>query len=694
MFDNVGRVSSVQKQFGTNSLVSVANYDYDDIGRVKTKHLDPNYINQNTGTPDLESLNYTFNIHNQITGINKDYANKNPANYNKWGHFFGMYLGFDNKDNVFNTSRLNGQVTGILWNTQGDDAQRKYDYSYDNAGRLTKAIFNQYTPPSGGAGGGWSNSNMDFSVTGTSGQITYDLNGNLLTMLQKGIVPGTNTPLTIDDLRYVYNSYSNQLQSVTDQMTSTNLNGQFGDFKDGTNAAGTPDYVYDANGNLVVDLNKNVQSLNGGTNGISYNFLDKPEQINIAGKGLIKIVYDADGNKLQRTYTATGSTVTTVTTYINQFVYTETIAANTGATPPAGGWGAGTDTLRFINFEEGKVRLMQPVSQGNGFDALVENGNIAMPNNMMGVYDYFIMDYQKNVRMILTEETHQSSSTATMETSRAGIEDGVFGQLGSGNEVEVTRYATPAGWTGNTTASVSRLGNNAGHNLGPNTLQKVMAGDQVSASVLYYHQAAPTSTTNNLASNIVTNLLAALNSGTNTISKLIENNASNFTTQLNNTTPPYIGSVQPQNPNSSAPQAYLTILFFDERFNFVAAADGGAAQVQVAASVTGNGASLTLPNVKAPKNGYAYIYVSNQSDQDVYFDNLQAGITAGNIIEENHYYSYGLKIAGISSKALAPPLEGLGRLNNNLYNDKELFDDADLNCFNSKLFQGRIIRNK
>ncbi|MBY0481792.1 MAG: RHS repeat-associated core domain-containing protein [Chitinophagaceae bacterium] len=74
------------------------------------------------------------------------------------------------------------------------------------------------------------------------------------------------------------------------------------------------------------------------------------------------------------------------------------------------------------------------------------------------------------------------------------------------------------------------------------------------------------------------------------------------------------------------------------------------------------------------------MYVSNQSDQDVYFDNLQVGITAGNIIEENHYYAYGLKIAGISSKKLGDSFEGMLK-NTNLYNDKELFDDGDLNWY-------------
>ena len=132
------------------------------------------------------------------------------------------------------------------------------------------------------------------------------------------------------------------------------------------------------------------------------------------------------------------------------------------------------------------------------------------------------------------------------------------------------------------------------------------------------------------------------------------------------------------NPAGPTPQAYLTMLFFDERFNFISAADGGVVQQQVASSVPGAGLTLNLSTTKAPKNGYVYVYVSNQSNQDVYFDNLNVNITAGNIIEENHYYAYGLRIAGISSKKLGDSFEGTLK-NDYLYNDKELFDDGDLN---------------
>ena len=98
-------------------------------------------------------------------------------------------------------------------------------------------------------------------------------------------------------------------------------------------------------------------------------------------------------------------------------------------------------------------------------------------------------------------------------------------------------------------------------------------------------------------------------------------------------------------------------------------------------SQPGDGASpLVLSNIKSPKNGYVYIYLSNENDDAVYFDNFTVSDTRGRIIEEDHYYAFGLKIAGISSKKLPNPNEG-SIDNKNLYNDKELFDDADLDWY-------------
>jgi len=475
------------------------------------------------------------------------------------------------------------------------------------------------------------------------------------------VLPGSTTPVDIDKLAYTYESFSNKLKSVADNGTAGAKDGLFGDFKD---VANVTDYVYDDNGNLVIDLNKNVRDLPGaGANGIVYNFLDKPEQIRISGKGTIKIVYDAEGNKLQKVYTPVGGATSKTTTYINQFVYEE-------------------NNVAYINFEEGRVRVIQPVSQNNGYDGLSIAGNIALPippsgGGGAGAFDYFIRDYQENVRMILTEETHYSIGQATMETSRALNEEPVFGQAGAANEVTSTRTAKPPGWTNNTTSSVSKLSKLTGKTIGPNSLLKVMAGDVLNASADYYYPAAVTNNTNSLVSDIVTNLVLALG-GSGVTSAGVKSGTSGISTNLNGSIP-FAGVADPNRTSpGTVPRAYLNIMFFDERFNFVAENS-----TAVRVSQPGSGvAPLVLPvNTKAPKNGYVYIYLSNQSNDAVFFDNLQVSFTRGRIIEENHYYSFGLKIGGISSTKLGDNLYEGYLENNNLYNDKELMDEADLNWY-------------
>ena len=69
------------------------------------------------------------------------------------------------------------------------------------------------------------------------------------------------------------------------------------------------------------------------------------------------------------------------------------------------------------------------------------------------------------------------------------------------------------------------------------------------------------------------------------------------------------------------------------------------------------------------RNGYLYVYVSNESKGNVYFDDIRIEHKRGPLQEETHYYPFGLTMAGISSKAL----KGTGYAENRLkYNGKEL----------------------
>jgi RHS repeat-associated protein len=69
------------------------------------------------------------------------------------------------------------------------------------------------------------------------------------------------------------------------------------------------------------------------------------------------------------------------------------------------------------------------------------------------------------------------------------------------------------------------------------------------------------------------------------------------------------------------------------------------------------------------KTGFLYIYDSNESGDDVLFDNLVVTHYSGPVIEETHYYPFGLTMAGISNHAL----KGLNYPENRKkYNGKEL----------------------
>ena len=669
VYDKIGRVTGIEKKFGSNAFKQIGIYNFDDMGRLKNKRLAPGYTG--TGKTEIETLNYSYNLHNNITGINKTYALK-AAGYNKTDNFFGMYLGYDNRDAVFVNNKLDGHVTGILWKTRGDDAQRRYDFAYDNAGQLAAANFTEKEKLTDA----WGTLKMNLSVggSGTGATIGYDLNGNIQSMYHKTVLPGNASAQNMDNLSYTYASLSNRLNKVTDAGTLGSNNGKLGDFVDGVN--GGDDYVYDANGNLIIDLNKNATNVTGGvattlgTSGIKYNFLDKPEEIRITGKGVIKIVYDADGNKLQRSYTPDAGTAK-VTSYINEYVYED-------------------NTLQYINFEEGRLRVMQATSQDNGFDMLTIDGNMDLPGGKRGAYDYFIRDYQGNVRVILTEETHTGRNNCTMETNRAPNEEPVFGQAGSGNEVSATRVGTPLGWDSNDeNGSVSKL-SSAGKKVGPNVLLKVMSGDNISGTAGYYYASPVTNSSgaNNLIGSVLPALINAI-TGSGATSGIVKDGSGNINTTLNGNIP-FGTATAPDASNAigDKPKAYLTVLFFDERFNFV---EEGSKSDRVKAAGDG-AAALTLTNTKAPKNGYAFVYLSNESNTYVYFDNFEVTHVRGRLVEENSYYPHGLKIAALSSKvfdATSNPYQYQGDYND--FEDETCWNDFELRSYDGQI--GRFLQN-
>lgn len=306
-YDIHGLKSFIYHQLNNNESISLAEYNNNVRGLVVDKRLHDSTF----------YLFYDYDV--------RGYLIRNRTD------IFNQYLYYN--DGI-GTPCYNGNISSMKWQVFGDSIiTRGYQYSYDGLNRMTNALYAE-------------GDSLKENLNHFNEQIVgYDKQGNILGLRRFGQTSATEHGL-IDDLSFTLNG--NQLMSVNDA-SATSAYGNGFEFNDGANA--DIEYEYDANGNLVKDLNKKILN-------IQYNCLNLPSRIDFESGNSVSYLYDANGTKLRTTHVIGNDSTTT--DYCGNVIYENGVAAK-------------------LLTEEGYITLMDTV------------------------YHYFLKDHQGNNRVVVDQ---------------------------------------------------------------------------------------------------------------------------------------------------------------------------------------------------------------------------------------------------------------------------------------------------
>ena len=307
--------------------------------------------------------------------------------------------------------------------------------------------------------------------------------------------------------------------------------------------------------------------------------------------------------------------------------------------------------------EEGRVRLNAP--------------------NHQFFYDYMLKDHLGNVRMVLTDEEKTTAyPPASMEPGEATNEEVLFSRLPQTRVDRTTisgypsndTYTHPNDYVAKTLA--------ADKIIGPAQALKVMSGDHVNLRVTSWYQMGNTTPANSY-SDIADDLVSVMTTQMSGLSgKVTPGQLGYHSTGLVPGAVLAFLDQQESNMNQGKPVAALNWILLDEQFRLVSSSSG--------ADQIGDDEEFKVhlqENLLMEKSGYLFVYVSNASTTvPVYWDNLQVTHSRGTILEETHYYPFGLVMAGISSKAASFG----GAENKKKYNGIEKEDDLEINVYDAQ----------
>ncbi len=629
-YDAVGRLLEVRQQILQEEAAPtlVARHTYNELGQLVRKTLSPNTALQ-------QQVDYTYNPRGWLTGLNEDLVTgMTPASTST--DLWGLRLSYDCG---FQVPQYNGNISGQQWRSKADGVARAYGYGYDKTNRLTRGDYVAQT-----AAGTWSNERQNYGMG-----MNYDANGNIQRLVRNGLVASATHTLPnqfgrVDQLAYTYQG--NRLLAVDDTITgnalahTTAYNGAqtslAGDFLEKTSyrQTGQVEYGYDANGSMIRDSNKGLTQ-------VHYNHLNLPDLVKFTDQDYIEFRYSATGQKVAKRVFQTGKPVVQ-TDYLNGYQYE-------------------SDTLRFFPHAEGRVlRFVSPTSGQRSYQR-----------------EYTLKDHLGNLRLAYRLGT-KAQYTATLETtpaSRATLEEQQWDQ----QSLVSTRTQVNA-LVARTGSFVARLNSASGKPIGPLKLLPVQKGDTVTVTAPgYYPQAVAGN------SSYAFSLLSFV------------------AQQLRLSPPPPVPAGEASKPlrplpflsvglavvptlppvSGGVPKGYVRLLTFNQDSVLLSS------QTRQLSSLAGTGYEELKLSVVAPSCGYIEAYVGNESEVDVYFDDVTLDYHPGLQVQEIQYDPFGLSLAGLNFAAA-----GIKSLNQYQLNSKEKQEELGVNWtdYGARMYDAQLGR--
>jgi RHS repeat-associated protein len=374
----------------------------------------------------------------------------------------------------------------------------------------------------------------------------------------------------------------NRLQYVNDGTPYAQFGGKGLGFVEKTNMVAN-EYSYDLQGNAIQDVNKGID--------VTYNHMSMPTRVHFGWGDYILYTYDALGNKLKEHVYKSGSAPIT-RDYI-------------------GGAHYENNTLAFLANSEGR----------------------AIKTGTQWHYEYFLRDHQGNTLVTFGNLKDASVYKAFMEPEKASYEESTFKNISNARRSQDFNVTTITAEMPAPNKSILTNAISSSTTMGPGIRLTVNTGDRVVMSV-QARSITPSSGAN--ADVIMGSLVGIVTTGFGIAPG--EAAYTGFNNNLDNAAAAITTS------GGTSPKAYLNYVLFNSshtgtpQFGYIA--------VPEVASSGFKKLEMEIPIPAGYANGYMYIYTNNESNHNVYFDDMhilhEKPANSMQVTQLSDYYPFGL----------------------------------------------------